>query len=73
MFIIKHRIVFYVISIALIVASVVVLSIWRLHPGIDFRGGSIIEVEYQSRPTADAMKATLDTLKLGAYSIRETG
>ncbi|MFA6095393.1 MAG: protein translocase subunit SecF [Candidatus Paceibacterota bacterium] len=73
MFIIKHRIVFYVISIALIVASVIVLSVWRLHPGIDFRGGSIIEVEYQSRPTVDAMKATLDGLKLGAYSIRETG
>lgn len=75
MFIVKHRKFFYGFSIILVVASIAALSVWGLKPGIDFKGGSIIEVSYASstRPAADAVKPGLDALGLGQYSIRETG
>lgn len=73
MFIIRNRKFFYSLSALLVGASIVALSIWGLTPGIDFRGGSIIEVEYASRPTVDSVNASLAGLKLGAYSVRETG
>lgn len=49
------------------------LSIWGLSPGIDFKGGSIIEVEYTERPTVEAVNTALSGLPLGSYSVRETG
>jgi len=73
MFIIRNRKFFYSLSILLVGASIIALSIWGLTPGIDFRGGSIIEVEYASRPTVDSVNTALSGLKLGAYSVRETG
>ncbi|HEY0908327.1 MAG TPA: protein translocase subunit SecF [Candidatus Paceibacterota bacterium] len=75
MFIVTHRKFFYAFSTILLVASVVAVSVWGLKPGIDFKGGSIIEVEYASstRPTAEAVKPALNALNLGEYSVRETG
>jgi len=51
MFIVRNRKFFYSFSALLVIASVTALSIWGLSPGIDFKGGSIIEVEYTERPT----------------------
>lgn len=79
MFIVRNRTVFYIFSALLVAASVVALFAWGLRPGIDFKGGSIIEVEYAStaasstRPTADSVRASLDRLSLAEYSVRETG
>lgn len=75
MFIVKHRIYFYAISILLVAASLVAFFVWGLKPGIDFKGGSIMEVEYatSTRPTAEALKPALEALELGDYSLRETG
>jgi preprotein translocase subunit SecF len=75
MFIVKNRIVFYTVSAILVVASIVVLFLWGLRSGIDFKGGSIVEVEYASstRPVASTIAPAIDALKLGEYSIRETG
>lgn len=75
MFIVIHRKFFYTLSIVLFLGSVVALSIWGLKPGIDFKGGSIIEVEYASstRPVASSVTPAIDDLKLGEYSIREAG
>jgi len=75
MFIVKHRIYFYVLSIIAVAASIVALSVWGLKPGIELRGGSIVEVEYATttRPDMEALRPSLDALGLGAYSIRPTG
>jgi preprotein translocase subunit SecF len=55
--------------------SLTALFIWGLRPGIDFKGGSLVEVEYPigSRPSTETIKANLDALNLGEYSVRETG
>jgi len=75
MFIVKYRKFFYTLSALLVIGSIIALSVWGLKPGIDFKGGSIVEVEYASstRPTMEALKPGLDGLNLGAYSMRETG
>jgi len=73
MFIVRNRKFFYSFSALLVVASIVVLSLWGLSPGIDFKGGSIIEVEYVERPTVEAVNTALSGLPLGSYSVRETG
>lgn len=46
MYIVKHRIIFYIISALITLAALI--SIWKpgFHLGIDFVGGSIVEVSY---------------------------
>lgn len=75
MFIVTHRKFFYAISALLVLGSIVALFLWGLKPGIDFKGGSIIEVEYASstRPTPGSVRPALDQVISGEYSIRETG
>jgi preprotein translocase subunit SecF len=74
MFIVKNRAIFYTLSVVLSLASVVALVVWGLKPGIDLKGGSIIEIEYSAaRPSMESLQAKLDPLQLGAYSIRPTG
>lgn len=75
MFIVHNRKFFYVLSGLLVIASIAALAVWGLKPGIDFKGGSILEVEYASstRPVVASVTPAIDALKLGEYSIRETG
>jgi len=73
MTIVKHRKIFYIISILLIASSVAAFSIWGLNLGVDFKGGTIIEVEYAGeRPAASEIRTALATLGLNE-NIRPTG
>lgn len=74
MFIVKHRKIFFAISLAFVVFAVGAMVSRGFNFGIDFTGGSVIEVSYEEvRPEADLVKAKLDTLSLGSYSLRPTG
>ena len=74
MFIVKYRKLFYALSILLVAAGITAVSIWGLRPGIDFKGGSLIEVVYtEVRPDAETLKVSLDSLSIGDSSIRPTG
>lgn len=74
MFIVTYRKFFYALSALLVVASLGALFMWGLLFGIDFKGGSLIEVEYETvRPDKELVAQELDTLSIGEYSIRETG
>ncbi len=71
--IVKYRKIFYSISAVLVVASFVVLGMWGLNLGIDFKGGSLIEVEYQgARPEVEMVRKELAPLNVGA-TVRATG
>lgn len=71
--IVKYRKIFYSISAVLVVASFVVLGMWGLNLGIDFKGGSLIEVEYQgTRPEVEMVRKELAPLNVGA-TVRATG
>lgn len=64
MFIVKHRIIFYILSIILITASLFSFFKWGLNYGIDFTGGSSIEIQPISTSTkslqSDAKKVLDD-------------
>lgn len=73
MFVVKYRKVFYIISLALVLASFASMYVWGFHPGIDFKGGSIIEIEYaQNRPEQPEIISKISSLKLNE-SVRSTG
>lgn len=73
--IIGHRKIFYVISGIAIGASIFALVLWRLELGIDFKGGSNLEVAYArgSRPTSEEILQILKSLNLGAFKISPMG
>ncbi len=73
MFVVKFRKLFYILSAIIIIASVSAIAKWGLNPGIDFKGGSIVEVEYtDARPEQAEMIKAIDPLELNA-SVRATG
>jgi len=73
MFVVKYRKIFYSISILLVLGSIVSMFAFGFNLGIDFKGGSILEVEYlEGRPSQDVLSKSLSTLNLES-SIRGTG
>jgi len=72
MWIITHRKLFYTFSGILVAASLVSLSVWSLLPGIDFTGGSLIDVSYSSRPDQAVVQSALNAIDPSA-SIRPSG
>ena len=72
--IVKHRKIFYAISGVLSSASIIVLLIWGLNLGIDFKGGTIVEVAYpDNRPAVSEIEKNQEKLNLGEHSIRPVG
>lgn len=70
----KYRKVYYIISGILISASVVSLLVFGLKFGIEFTGGSILEVEFQKdRPSAETIQKDLFDLNLGELTLQPTG
>lgn len=50
----------FIVSIALLLASIVALALYGLNFGVDFRGGSVMEVEFlKDRPDAPIMRDAL--------------
>ena len=71
--IVKNRKIFYAISIILVLASFISIGIWGLKPGIDFTGGTLLEVSYtETRPAQEIISATLAVID-PAVSVRPTG
>ena len=74
MFFVANRKILFGIIGTLCAFSVGVLALWGLQFGIEFTGGTIVEVAYVGDlPHKDALEARLDTKDLGAYSLRQTG
>ena len=73
MWVVKYRKLFYSISGILIVASFVSLAVWGLKPGIDFTGGTLIDVQYPNgRPDQTILSASLTTIDPSS-SVRASG
>lgn len=71
--IIKYRKIFYAVSAIIIIASFVSLAIWKLEPGIDFKGGSLLSITFQSEiPSSEQVSSVLSNLGFGDSSVRST-
>jgi len=67
-----HRL-FFVFSAALVAASIALLVGRGLNFGIDFRGGTLIEVSYNHAVDFNRLRGALDKLSLGEYSAQAFG
>lgn len=69
----KYKKIYFIFSATLILASLGFLIVFGLKPGIDFTGGSILEIEYKTeRPSNQEIKETLSDLDLGEVLIQPT-
>lgn len=73
MSIIKNRKIFYIISAILLGVSLFATFKYGLKLGIDFKGGTIIEAQYQAAPNMELIRENLEKLSLGEFSVRPTG
>jgi len=74
MTIIGVRKITYTVSGALVAASVLAIAIWGLRLGIDFTGGSLMEIEFSaSRPESGKISERLGVLNLDNAVIQPTG
>ena len=70
----KYKKIYFIFSATLILASLGFLIVFGLKPGIDFTGGSILEIEYKTeRPSNQEIKETLSDLDLGGVLVQPTG
>ena len=68
-----NRKIFYAISGIFIAISVIALALWGLQLGIDFRGGSILEINYSVLPDLNLVSDSLKPLKLNDLKISPLG
>jgi preprotein translocase subunit SecF len=73
----KYSIFYYIISGILIIASIVSLSMYGLKFGIEFVGGSNMQVEFHdpkgTPPSNEAIQSALKSFSLGEITIQPTG
>ncbi|MBW4936311.1 protein translocase subunit SecF [Marinobacter sp. F4206] len=62
-----------VLSIALLVASVVLLAVRGLNLGMDFTGGTSVEFEYAEAPALDQIRSTLDEAGYEQFVVQNFG
>lgn len=78
---IKYRKISYIISGIVVVTSLVAFIVWGLNPGIDFTGGTLLEVEYlpagqagpEVSPPLNVIREKVDSLGFGGVLIQPIG
>lgn len=69
----KFTKIFYSVFLILAVVSAVILFMFGLNLGIDFLGGSIIELSFEQRPSNQQISEKLNNLDLGELVIQPRG
>lgn len=69
----KYKKIYYLFSAGLIVSSLAFLFIFGLRFGIDFLGGSILEVSFEKRPENTVIQEKLKDLNLGEVILQPAG
>jgi len=72
--IVRYKRIPFVISSILFLTSVILLFTIGLKPGIDFTGGSLVEVTFMNeRPSIEDVRESLAHLQLGEVQVQPTG
>jgi len=74
MFIIRHRNIFFALTGVITAVALGLLITFGLHAGIDFTGGTLVQVAYEeSRPAPALIEEALQGADIKGYSVREAG
>ena len=69
----KYKKIYFFFSIILVLTSVISFFVFGLKLGIDFTGGSILEIKYQDeRPSNQQIREELFSLNLGEINVQST-
>ncbi len=69
----KHALVFNVISLVTFVLAVFFLATRGLNLGVDFRGGTLIELAYTHPADLGHVRAVIDKMNLGEFAVQSFG
>ena len=69
----RHALAFNVISLVTFLAAVFFLATRGLNFGVDFRGGTVIEVHYAQAVDFTRLRSAIDKLDVGEYSAQSFG
>lgn len=72
MFVVKNKKIFFGISGLLVVLSLVAILVWGLPLGIDFTGGSVLEISYEDRPELAEVERAIVEMGIEGASVRPT-
>src|SRR3989344_4751099 len=74
MFIITHRKFFFWLTGLVLAAAIGAILVWGLPLGIDFTGGSLVQVSYQNnRPALADIQKQISAVHEGTISVRTVG
>lgn len=73
MFIVTYRKFFLSLSSLLVLLSVAAIFRFGMKPGIDFTGGSVLQVEYEVRPDVEQLKQAVENLNFGSALVQPAG
>ena len=80
MFVIKYRKIFFIFTGVIVISAIFSIIFFGLNFGIDFTGGAITEISYETvdfekekRLSKEALEERLRNLPIGGFSIRPTG
>ena len=72
--IIKHRNIWFTFSGLLVTGSIIVFAVWGLKLGIDFTGGSLLELQFSlARPDNSRIAESLSAIDLGEVTVQPIG
>lgn len=72
MFAITYRKILLTIAAVIMLGSVLIIGVFGLNQGIDFTGGSLTEVSYDTVPTKLEVESVIAEQNLGGVSVRES-
>lgn len=70
MWIVKNKKIFFIFSGVLILATIFSIVKFGLNFGIDFTGGTLLEVKYETRPDLAVIDTDINGLNLGEFSLQ---
>jgi preprotein translocase subunit SecF len=74
MLVIKYRTFFFWLTGIILAAAVGSIAFFGLPLSIDFTGGTLVEVKYETeRPSLEVLKEEISAIPFGAISLRESG
>ncbi len=72
MYIIRNKKIFLIVGIAIVAICLGIVATFGIKLGIDFTGGSLMEVKYATAPDKAEVEAAVEEQALGEFSVRHS-